>query len=88
MATDNTQQIDEILTWLENAVERDVVHRQLGSSQPRGRSPKVIHAEAKQAILDWHNKQILEMMKDEQYDDERSLSMFKYVWRNKLKGSK
>ena len=59
----NQPELDKILTRLENAVELDVVHRQLGSSQPRGRSPKAIHAEAKQAILNLINKQVEEVIK-------------------------
>lgn len=43
--------LDEILTRLENSVERDIVLRQVGQTQRQGRSPKSIHAEAKAEII-------------------------------------
>lgn len=43
--TDYTKRLDEILSRLENSVERDVVLRSVGNGQRLGRSPKSIHAE-------------------------------------------
>lgn len=85
--TDNTPELDEII---DDAYEGEVswTHDQLDGTSVLDDSLKDIDerkAETRQALLDWHNKQILEMLKDEQYDDERSVSAFKYMWRNKLK---
>ena len=57
--TDNAQELNEILTKLENAVALNI-----GSQGMRGEAPKRSHWKAKQAILDWHNKRKLEAIID------------------------
>ena len=53
MTTDNTQELDEILGFIENYGV---------SASCDGFDPHKSRSQAKQAILDWHNKQTLELL--------------------------
>ena len=50
--TDNTQELDEILSQL----MKDAITNRRADDPPQSR--KMLLNEAKQAIIDWHNKQI------------------------------
>lgn len=53
--TDNTQELDEILHHLNNKMPTPVTY-----NESKKRTDDLI--EAKQAILDWHNKQVEEVL--------------------------
>ena len=88
MTTDNTQELDEILGFIENYGV---------SASCDGFDPHKSRSQAKQAILDWHNKQVEEVLDrlevaDAKLTDGRNLELDIPSWveaeRNKLKESK
>ena len=58
--TDNTQELNEILTKLENAVALNI-----GSQGMRGEAPKHSHWKAKQALFDCHTRKLNEAIREE-----------------------
>ena len=97
--TDNIQELSEILTKLENAVALNI-----GSQGMRGEAPKRSHWKAKQALLDWHNKQVEAIVGEDEKPAHEASPLEKALWsdnkridyrnqlraeqRNKLKESK
>ena len=81
--TDNTQELDEILDFIENYGV---------SASCDGFDPRKSRNEAKQAIIDWHNKQIeaeLEALREEvKHEDLKTISQMITARINKLKESK
>ena len=84
--TDNTQELDEILNAVTNFTYDAMAH----PGDPLvGTLPTMDKATAKQALLDWHNKQVeaeLEALREEvKHEDLRTISQIITARIDKLK---
>ncbi len=61
--TDSTQELDGILSQL----MKDAITNRRADDPPQGR--KMLLNEAKQALLDWHNKQVEEIIGEDEKTD-------------------